>query len=184
MKSNRLARPEHAETSVGECCAGQEVPAQESATMHRSKLGRAKKYQEFSDHAAGIARLGDLTREELIQSWIKTHHHPPPKGVSRRLLELSAAYALQAKAFGGLKPHLRKALAAALDPCSGSSRSKTTSAPLKPGGQLVRVWNGRTHHVEVVDGGFIWNNQKFRSLTAIAYKITGARWSGPRFFGL
>ena len=183
MKSNRLTSPQHAENSVSERGAAEEVPAKRSAASHRLNLDRTTRYQRSSDLAAEIARLGGLTREELIQSWIKTHNHPPPKGVSRRLLELSAAYALQAKAFGGLKPHLRKALAAALDPGSGSSRSKTP-APLKPGGQLVRVWNGRTHHVEVVDGGFVWNNQQFPSLTAIAYKITGARWSGPRFFGL
>jgi len=74
-------------------------------------------------------------------------------------------------------------LAAALDPDPASVKSKPEGT-LKPGSQLVRVWNGRTHYVEVVDNGFIWNDQRFRSLTAIAYKITGARWSGPRFFGL
>src|SRR5437588_12921801 len=184
MKSNRLTSTQHAENSVSERGAAEEVPAKRSAASHRLNLDRTTRDQRSSDLAADIARLGGLTREELIQSWIKNHNHPPPKGVSRRLLELSAAYALQAKAFGGLKPHLRKALAAALDPGSGSSGSKTTSAPLKGGSQLVRVWNGRTHHVEVVQGGFLWNNQKFRSLTAIAYTITGARWSGPRFFGL
>src|SRR5438105_4359069 len=149
MKSNRLTSPQHAENSVSERGAAEEVPAKRSAASHRLNLDRTTRYQRSFDLAADIARLGDLTREELIQGWIKTYGRPPPKGVSRRLLELSAAYALQAKAFGGLKPHLRKALAAALDPGSGSSRSKT-SAPLKPGGQLVRVWNGRTHHVDVV----------------------------------
>src|SRR5438309_9641950 len=148
MKSNRLASPQHAENSVGERGAAEEFPAIRSAASHRLNLDRTTRYQRSSDLEDDIARLGDLTREELIQSCIKTHNNPPPKSVSRRLLELSAAYALQAKAFGGLKPHLRKALAAALDPGSGSSRSKTTSAPLKAGSQLVRVWNGRTHHVE------------------------------------
>jgi hypothetical protein len=135
------------------------------------------------DIANEFDRLGDLTREKLIERWIKTHRHPPPKSVSRRLLELSSAYALQAKAFGGLKPHLRKALAAALDP-SSMPRSRVKVITLKPGSQLTRMWNGRTYHVEVVEGGFVWNGQQFRSLTAISYKITGVRWSGPRFFGL
>src|SRR5438270_13920404 len=183
MKSNRLASPQHAENSVGERGAAEEVPAKRSAASHRLNLDRTTRYQRSSDLASEIARLGGLTREELIQSWIKTHNNPPPKGVSRRLLELSAAYALQAEAFGGLKPHLRKALAAALDPDPTSVKSKTEGT-LKSGSQLVRVWNGRTHYVEAVEGGFIWNDEKFRSLTAVAYRITGARWSGPRFFGL
>jgi hypothetical protein len=136
------------------------------------------------DLAEEIARLGDLTRDELIERWIKAHSHPPPKGISRRLLELSAAYVLQAKTFGGLKPSLRKALAAALCPNSQPSKLRRKTASIEPASQLVRVWNGRAHQVEVVDNGFIWNGEHFRSLTAIAYRITGARWSGPRFFGL
>lgn len=176
MNSDRLASTQHANTSVGERCAAEEVP--------RLDRDLARRHQQSSDPAADIDRLGDLTREELIQRWMTTHKHPPPKGVSRRLLELSAAYAVQAKAFGGLKPQLRKALAAALDSSPARLKSKATPTALMPGSQLVREWNGRTHHVEVVEDGFIWNDQRFRSLTAIAYKITGARWSGPRFFGL
>lgn len=131
-----------------------------------------------------IARLSSLRREDLVQSWVRTCHRPPPKGISRRLLELSAAYALQAKAFGGLKPNLRKALTTALEPNAAASKPNIPGGSLKPGTQLVRVWNGRTHHVDVIEGGFIWNDRRFRSLSAIALEITGARWSGPRFFGL
>ena len=147
---------------------------------------RAMKNQLSSgkDPTEEIARLGDLTRNELIERWIKAHTHPPPKGISRQLLQLSAAYALQARIFGGLKPAARKALAAALHPNSRPSKLHGQAAPVKPGCQLVRVWNGRAHRVEAVDDGFIWNGEHFRSLTAIAYRITGVRWSGPRFFGL
>jgi len=42
----------------------------------------------------------------------------------------------------------------------------------------------KTHTVDVVDGGFLWDGAHYRSLSAIAREITGARWSGPRFFGL
>jgi hypothetical protein len=35
-----------------------------------------------------------------------------------------------------------------------------------------------------VDGGFLWNGQTHRSLSGIAHAITGAKWNGPRFFGL
>ena len=55
---------------------------------------------------------------------------------------------------------------------------------MKPGTRLVREWNGRTYHVEVVADGFVWNGRTHRSLSAIAREITGAQWSGPRFFGL
>jgi hypothetical protein len=55
---------------------------------------------------------------------------------------------------------------------------------LAPGGRLLREWNGVTHLVEVTADGYRWNGSTHRSLSAIARGITGARWSGPRFFGL
>jgi hypothetical protein len=59
------------------------------------------------------------------------------------------------------------------------------SAPrIRAGARLVREWNGRTHTVTVEEEGFTYAGRNYRSLTAIAREITGARWSGPRFFGL
>jgi Protein of unknown function (DUF2924) len=49
---------------------------------------------------------------------------------------------------------------------------------------LTREWNGVTHRVMVLENGFAWNGRKYDSLSEIARKITGTRWSGPRFFGL
>jgi hypothetical protein len=48
----------------------------------------------------------------------------------------------------------------------------------------VREWRGATHTVLVQAQGFEWNGRRYRSLTIIAHEITGAHWSGPRFFGL
>lgn len=55
---------------------------------------------------------------------------------------------------------------------------------LSAGMRLVRDWNGRRYCVDVGDKGFIFDGKTYRSLSAIASKITGAHWSGPRFFGL
>ena len=55
---------------------------------------------------------------------------------------------------------------------------------LKPGTRLMREWRGRTHEVLVLDDGFSWQGTDYRSLSAIARKITGTAWSGPLFFGL
>jgi hypothetical protein len=164
--------------SIAECGSADDARSR-SGTPGPNRAGRAHSALETA-----IARLNSLPREELVQSWVRTYHRPPPKGISRRLLELSAAYALQAKSFGGLKPNLRKALTAALAPNAAGSKPNVPGGSLKPGTQLIRVWNGRTHHVDVIEGGFVWNSRRFRSLSAIALEITGARWSGPRFFGL
>ena len=56
--------------------------------------------------------------------------------------------------------------------------------PTNPGARLMREWGGRTHVVDVIQGGYVFEAKVYPSLTAIARKITGAHWSGPRFFGL
>lgn len=55
---------------------------------------------------------------------------------------------------------------------------------LAVGTQLVRDWHGVSHAVMVEEQGYDWQGRRYRSLSAIARAITGARWSGPRFFGL
>ena len=55
---------------------------------------------------------------------------------------------------------------------------------LKPGTRLIREWQGRSYEVLVLDDGFSWQGTHYRSLSAIARKITGTAWSGPLFFGL
>lgn len=140
--------------------------------------------------AAEVAALADVPREELMAHWSKRFGRAPPKGCGRRLLELVAAYAIQEQAFGGLRPEARRALAVERDDPSPSESAshrrsrKQTFSTIKPGTRLVREWNGRTHHVEMVEGGFHWNGKTHRSLSTIAKQFTGVHWSGPRFFGL
>lgn len=55
---------------------------------------------------------------------------------------------------------------------------------LKPGAKLVREWQGESHRITVLEEGFEWRGERWRSLSVIAREITGAHWSGPRFFGL
>ena len=64
------------------------------------------------------------------------------------------------------------------------ARSFDPDIVLKTGATLVRQWRGHTHTVLVGDDGFEYEGRRYRSLTVIAERITGAHWSGPRFFGL
>jgi len=48
----------------------------------------------------------------------------------------------------------------------------------------VRQWHGQIYQVQVLEDGFEFEHRQYRSLTQIAREITGAAWSGPRFFGL
>ena len=57
---------------------------------------------------------------------------------------------------------------------------------LPEGAKLVREWGGKAHEVTVLGEGlwFRYEGQTYRSLTQVAKRITGAHWSGPRFFGV
>ena len=95
------------------------------------------------------------------------------------------AYQMQAKRYGELKSAVGRQLQRiATGIIAGDRVTIKAASRLKLGARLVREWNGATHVVEVVDDGFIWNGERHSSLSAIARTITGARWSGPRFFGL
>ncbi|RUZ72530.1 DUF2924 domain-containing protein [Mesorhizobium sp. M7A.F.Ca.US.006.01.1.1] len=158
-----------------------------------------------------IAALGDLTRNELTAAWTKAYGCPPPKGVKRLLLERSAAWHFQAKRLGGLTSTVKKTLETgnarrtnvnatqpnntgpdrqegvlSVRPASSDKplTSPPRSLPPKVGSRLMREWNGRMHIVEVVDDGFVLDGRTYGSLSAVARRITGAHWSGPRFFGL
>ena len=65
-----------------------------------------------------------------------------------------------------------------------AGKERKASPTLQPGARLLREWNGTTHVVDVLPNGFHWNGTTHRSLSAIAREVTGAHWSGPRFFGL
>ncbi len=49
---------------------------------------------------------------------------------------------------------------------------------------LQREWRGQPIRVEVTREGFVWNGETYRSLSAVAFAVTGAKWNGKLFFGL
>ena len=127
-----------------------------------------------------IAGLADLDRDALIAQWEGLYGTQPPKGVSQVLLRKVLAHEIQCRAFGGLKTATRRALKATLQP----GAAPAVPQPTTPGARLVPEWNCRTYEVEVIEGGFCWQGETYRSLSRIAREITGSNWSGPRFFGL
>jgi hypothetical protein len=99
------------------------------------------------------------------------------------------AYRLQADAFGGLDKSTQRMLRSSTE--HGAAAAFDRRAPqtregvgLKAGGLLVRGWNGKLQRVMILEDGFAWDGQTFRSLSQIAKATTGTNWNGHRFFGL
>src|SRR5947209_1648088 len=134
---------------------------------------------------AALARLPELAFSELRQHWCALYKSEASPHLSRELLLPAVAYRLQEIALGGLRPERQRQLRhiAAQFNETGEIRRRTR-VELKSGTRLVREWQGRTYEVLVLDDGFSWQSTHYRSLSAVARKITGTPWSGPLFFGL
>jgi hypothetical protein len=132
-----------------------------------------------------IAELLHRSTHDLRLAWRRLHRVEPPQGLSRDLLIRALVHQLQEQSYGGTGRGLQRRLqtltgerekrGASFDPDAGVPKTGTT---------LVRQWRGHTHAVFVRDNGFEYEGQLYRSLSVIAKRITGAHWSGPRFFGL
>jgi hypothetical protein len=136
---------------------------------------------EVEDEIAGVV---DQSTHELRLAWRKLHHTEPPLGLSRDLMIRTLANKLQERAHGGPSLALRRRLQTLAGDFEKGVLSFDPGSVLKTGATLVRQWRGHTHTVLVREDGFEYAGQRYRSLTVIAEHITGAHWSGPRFFGV
>lgn len=153
-------------------------PEEEGAPEHQAEMHTPAPTadQRIREEIAFLSAAG---RQELLARWQDLFQSPAPASLSTSLLRRGVIYQVQVLAYGDLLPSHKRKLqeAARSDPAKISPR-------LRPGARLVREWNGVAHTVDVVDGGFRYQDRNYVSLTAIAEEITGVHWSGPRFFGM
>lgn len=131
-----------------------------------------------------LAALDAMPPAELRAVWREQYRALAPD-IGPDLLRRGIAWRMQARVHGGLTVATRRAIDKCLAQLEktgevGSPRDLT----IKSGTRLVRSWQGKTYHVLVLDDGFEHDGRRYESLSQIARAITGAHWSGPRFFGL
>ena len=138
-----------------------------------------------ADLSAKLAALENLDAASLRAEWRRLYRSHPPKRAGRDLLARAIAYKLQARALGGLSAATKRKLRAFAEQLErGDEADFGAGISLKPGAKLVREWHGETYSVTTLEQGFEFDGRRYRSLSKIAREITGAHWSGPRFFGL
>jgi hypothetical protein len=156
------------------------------------------------DTAAEVVRLAKMTVPELRTRHVEVFGGPA-KSYHKEYLTRLIAWQLQADAEGGLPEETRQlALAIARDAPlririesaaargpNDAARTATTRLSCNhdsrlpmPGSLLMKQHKGETHVVKVLDAGFEFNGQVYRSLSAIAQEITGTKWNGFLFFGI
>jgi hypothetical protein len=131
----------------------------------------------MADLDASLAALPSMTVDQLREAWRRLFETEPPR-LAPDLLRHAIGHALQERALGGLSAAHRRELRAIAEGRAGGMTQ------LKPGTRLVRSWHGRTISVLVSEAGYVFEDRTYRSLSRIAREVTGAAWSGPRFFGL
>jgi hypothetical protein len=131
-----------------------------------------------------LTALATMSPAQLRAEWERVHREPAP-ALTADLLMRALAYRLQERMQGGLPAPARTAISQLVRQLDrGSGIVPDRSIAPKAGTRLVREWRGGRHHVLVLDQGFQYQGRQYRSLSHIARDITGAAWSGPRFFGL
>jgi hypothetical protein len=126
--------------------------------------------------------LTSLSPAQLREKWNRVAETPPPS-VPPPLVCRLLAQRMQERRHGALPALVARELERFR--CDGPIAERVPlRIDLTPGTRLVREWNGQTISVQVLEEGFSYADQTWRSLSEIARHVTGAHWSGPRFFGL
>ena len=155
-----------------------------------------------------LAELETISTKELRKLWDTLHEAQSasePKAndadnmpaavrrprFNRQFLIKHLSYRIQELAYGGLEKKVKSRMDRLLDnegyddfAMKSRPAKKTSSDTLLPGTLLVREWQGERHEVIVGENkNFEYCGMPYRSLSAVARKITGTRWNGPKFFG-
>ena len=158
--------------------------------------------EQHAHIARQILEMEEMTLNQLREKWVEVWNEPC-RSRNKAHLKKRIAWRMQALVFGGLSQRALDRARELADetflkikgtaPVPGCPETKafrhffrpSDDARLPvPGAVLTRVYNGRRIIVTVLDDGFEWDAQKYRSLSAVAKAVTGAHWNGFLFFGI
>ena len=165
----------------------------------------------MNDIATEMAALDGMTTGELAERYAELHGQPC-RTRHRAYLIRKIAWRIQANAEGGLSERARRRAAelandadvrvmapktmicppqvgesATVARPSSTGGGKSTDPRLPaPGSAIVRVYKGRTHRVVFLEdgSGFEYEGERYRTLSAVAKRITRTHINGFRFFKL
>ena len=157
-------------------------PEQEMTEVNHGACVHQTAYHE-------LALLETMSMDQLREKWHEVCGSDPPPYKKQFLLR-RLAYRMQERHYGGISDSTRSRLKLvaqrdALARIDGRfSDRRQERDRILPGTRFVRIWNNRQYEVTAGPDGFEYEGQVYRSLSAVARKITGTRWNGRLFFGL
>ena len=157
-------------------------PVVDLLSLGQQSVNVAMEHQVGTESVESLARL---TLAELRALWRQWFDRPPPARLRRHLLIRALAYRMQERQHGGLSAATRKKLRVLAQAGTTQASYERGDGPrLTPGTQVIREWGNEMHQVTVETTSLVYRGQRYRSLSEIARRITGTRWSGPVFFGV
>lgn len=126
-----------------------------------------------------LLALAQMPKNELTEKWKDLFGKEPPN-YGPVFMRKRLAYRVQELFYGGLSSDMLRAMLRNEDPVTAQAKKRGP----RPGTIIVRMWHGEKHEVVIRTNGYEYNGQLYRSLSAVAKKITGAHWNGNRFFQL
>ena len=137
--------------------------------------------------AAQVKALQRMSVVELHQRWLEVFGKPT------RQSDREAMWKRLARALQGVPNEAEtvdRVIPRTPGPKKTSARIGRPTAPLRdrrlppPGSAITRTYRGHDLTVTVLEKGFEYDGQVFRSLSAVAHAVTGTHWNGFLFFGL
>lgn len=145
--------------------------------------------QEFKQliKTLSIAELKEMDKDQLqnIYDGAKSAYNNTKQIISRK--ERENLYAIQEKLFGGVDAKLQASLENIGETLvkKPEKRKKTIDYKLpNSGAVIIKNWKGKNIEVKIVESGFEYNGESYKSLSKLAKEIAGYAVSGPIFFGL
>ena len=125
-----------------------------------------------------VMALKNLSLSELDKLWAKMFDAPPAFRVKPYMIP-KLAYKIQELAYGGLDAESEKKLK-----YEANRLDKNKKYSPMVGTKIVKEYKGKTIEVTVVEEGFSYEGVIYKSLSAVAQKVTGTKWNGLKFFNI
>ena len=130
-----------------------------------------------------LAALATMSPAQLRSEWLALYKTPAPP-LTADLLARGVAWRLQERVHGGCSKATLREVEQLRRQLERGGSAHVNDGRIKPGTRLVRDWGGTSHHVLILESGYLYQDRRYASLSQVARDITSAHWSGPRFFGL
>lgn len=134
-----------------------------------------------------ITKLQKMTAQELDNVWRTMFDHEPEVN-SRKHIIGKIAYRIQELAYGALDAETEDKIKACAKETQRKNAAQITQKSKKFSPQIGTViskkYHDKIHEVMVVKEGFAYDGNVYKSLSAIAMKITGTKWNGLKFFNV